>query len=560
MSYVVKQRIRGKVYVYEAENIYRPEIGQPRQKRIYLGTLGGSGEFMLGKNVAEPGPETLSLLAGAGIDYSPGMKRKRRRCSCGCVMVDGRCPLCSGALSGVFRIGVRHLFGTLAAESGLSGCLDKSFGGRARALLPLAMHRAATGKPLYLAEQWLSGAGVGGFDFSSGNLSRLVRETGADRAARESFLSLWFEAQGRPSRLVCDITSVSTHSGRLRTAEWGYNRDRESLPQVNVALAAGRDGVPLAYRSIPGSVPDVSTLSNTSVFLGSLGFGSVEYSLDKGFYSRANVRRLVEAGHGFVLGVPFSNSAAQKLFSRHLNALKSGKKSFLWNGRVMRHARDGWRVETDSGTEIVAAHLYYEPARAADMKAQFEKRILQLERMSQEAGLPSRRALREWLSEHAPRLAGLFRTVQRGMLFSAERKPKAVASEMKFMGCTLVVSADRDRGREETLGAYRSRDKGEKLFDTLKNEIGQDRLRTGSDTAMEGQLFISFLALALRASLEARMREAGLLQAQSADEAIAEIDKICEVKLTTGRSILQEITKKQRTLLNSLNVPLPEIQ
>lgn len=560
MAYVVKQRIRGKIYVYRAENIYRPEIGQPRQKRVYLGTLDGDGHFMLGKNVAEPGADTVSLLARAGIDYSPGMKRKRRRCSCGSVMTDGRCPLCSGAISGVFRVGVPHLFRTIASESGLLGCLEDTFGSNAHVLFSLAMHRAATGKPLYLAEQWLSGVGIGGFDFSSGNLSRFIRDIGSDSEGKERFLSSWFEVQGKPSRLVCDITSVSTYSGKLRTAEWGYNRDRERLPQINVAIVAGVDGSPIAYRSIPGSVPDVSTLSNTSEFLASLGFSKVQYNLDKGFYSKDNVRKLIEAGHGFVIGIPFSNSAAQKLFSKHLNALKSGKKSFLWNGRVMRHAQDVWKVETSSGTVCLTAHLYYDPARAADMKAQFEKRILQLETMSQEANLPSRRSLREWLSEHAAGLVRLFRTIQHGKTFCARRKPKAVASEMKFMGCTLILTNNSENRRDETLAAYRSRDKGEKLFDTLKNEIGQDRLRTGDNIAMEGQLFISFLALILRALLEKRMRNADILKKLSCDELIGEIDKICEVKLITGRSIMQEITKKQKTLLNNLNVSPPEIQ
>lgn len=559
MAYAVRQKIRGKVYVYVAENVYRPELGQPRQERRYLGTLDAEGLFTLGKNVPEPDAETLGLLKKAGIKYDPAMKRKRRRCSCGNAMVDGRCPLCSGAVSGVFRIGVPHVLGSLASDSGLERCLSSSFGERGRALLSLAMHRAGTGRPLYLAEPWLAGAGIGGFDFSSGNLSRFIRETGADRTSRELFLSSWFEAQGRPSALVCDITSISTHSERLRLAEWGYNRDNERLPQVNMALVSSRSGTPLAYRMLPGSVPDVSALANTAEFLESIGIGKADYSLDKGFYSKSNVRKMAEKGMGFVIGVPFSNTKAQKLFSRHMNALKSGKRSFLWNGRVMRHVQDDWEVETLSGKTSVAAHLYYEPARAADMMAEFEKRILTLEKMSAEAELGTRREVREWLSEHARSDAALFRTVPNGMLFAVKRKPKAVASAMKFMGCTLVLCSNAGLDCEEVLSTYRSRDRGEKIFDVLKNEIGQDRLRTGGDAAAEGQVFLSILALALRASLESRMREGNLLQKHSADEVLAELDRICSVKLLTGKSLIQEITRKQRTFLDKLKVPLPQI-
>jgi len=39
MSYQVKQKIRGKIYVYEAEGVWDKEKKQARQKRKYLGVL-----------------------------------------------------------------------------------------------------------------------------------------------------------------------------------------------------------------------------------------------------------------------------------------------------------------------------------------------------------------------------------------------------------------------------------------------------------------------------------------------------------------------------------------
>lgn len=559
MAYAVKQPSRGKVYVHIAENIYRPALGQSRQERRYVGTLDAAGRLTLGKNVAPPDAATVALLAKAGIDYAPERRRERRRCTCGTLLVDGRCPLCSGAVSGVDRIGVPHLFGELASGLGLGRCLAESFGKRGGDLLALAMHRAATGKALYLAEPWLAGAGVKG-SFSSPAISRLLREVGADAAAREGFLSRWREAQGNPAELVCDITSISTRSPGLRLAEWGYNRDHEKLPQVNVALVSGRgaDGMPLACRLIPGSVPDVSTLANTSSWLSALGFGKVGFSLDRGFHSKANVLRMVRGETGFVIGVPITSESAERLMAGQLNRLKSGRRSFLWRGRVMRHVRDEMALKDHEGGVRLPAHLYYEPARAEDMRAEFEGKLLALEIESGKAGLESRAEAFEWLREHAGRHAGMFRLVRHGMMFRVARKPNAAAAAMRFMGCTLILTDDPSLGGEAVLEVYRSRDGIEKLFDTLKNEAGQHRLRTGDDVVAEGQLFLSLLALILRRALERRMRAADLLKKHSVDALLAEIEKISRVNLLNGDHILVEVTKKQREFMQKVEVPLPQ--
>ena len=561
MAYAVKQRIRGKVYVYIAENIYRRELRQPRQVREYVGTLDEENRLTLGRNVAIPDAETIGLLKKAGIQYDPSRKHRRLRCKCGTKLVDGNCPLCSGAVRGIERTGARHLFGELSSDLQLDQCLRKAFGKKWKDLFSLAFHRSATGKPLYLAAPWLSSTGISG-SFSSGAISRLLREIGADGTSRNNFFSHWREIRGGSPELICDITSISTYSGRLTLSEWGYNRDREKLPQLNIALVSerGMDGMPVAYRMLPGSVPDVSTLANTSTFISSLGYADSAFRLDKGFHSRANVLRMHREGRSFVIGVPFSLASVKKLFSSSLNSLKSGRRSFLWNGHVMRHVKKVMPYHDKHGTVNFHAHLYYEPERAADMKADFEKRILSIEKESEDMRFESRPEVKEWLYERAGRSTGLFKITAIGMCFRAERKPNAVARAMRFMGCTMVLTNEMKLDGEMVLDAYRSRDSVEKLFDTMKNENGLHRLRTGDNLIAEGQIFLSLLALILRKALESRMRTSGLLKKYSVDAVIAEIEKISVIKLTQGDDILLEITKKQRDIFAKLGISLPQIQ
>ena len=564
MAYIVKQKIKGKVYIYRAENIYRHELKQSRQERVYLGTLESDGSLMSGKDNEALSEDDKKLLAKAGVKFKDGAKRERLRCKCGAKLVEGRCSSCAGTINGVERLGVAHVFKTLSDESGLTNALKESFGVKdGDALLSLAIHRAATGKPLYAAEAWLEGRSLTppDFDFSSGNLSRFTREIGGMSEGRSAFLAHWADACGKPANLICDITSISSHSERLSLVEWGYNRDEESLPQINLAMVSdAKTGRPVAYRLLPESVPGVSTLSVTSEQLGAAGLDKFSFSLDKGFYSAANLSRMIESQIGFVIGVPLSLSQAQRLASRHFAAMRSGKRSFLWNDRRMRYAKCSIDVKLrNGGKATVPAHLYYEPARAADQCANFEKRVLLLERKSADDRICCRKEAKIWLEENARSLAHLFRIVPCGAGFSVERKPNAVAKAMKFMGFTLVATSNPDLDRAAALSAYRSRDKAEKLFDLLKNEIDQRRLGTGDDSAAEGRMFLSFLALALRSELEIRMRESALLRSSSADELLTEMDKICSVKLSDGRHILLEITRKQREFLHKIGVNPPQI-
>jgi len=50
MTYLIKQKIRGHTYVYEAENFWDPEKKQSRQKRKYLGVWDEASGMIIPKN------------------------------------------------------------------------------------------------------------------------------------------------------------------------------------------------------------------------------------------------------------------------------------------------------------------------------------------------------------------------------------------------------------------------------------------------------------------------------------------------------------------------------
>ncbi|MDR0752483.1 MAG: hypothetical protein LBF12_07930, partial [Christensenellaceae bacterium] len=80
----------------------------------------------------------------------------------------------------------------------------------------------------------------------------------------ESFFKKWINKLTIKESFCYNITSISSYSENNSFMEWGYNRDKEELKQVNLAIIFGQDsGLPAYYRLIPGSIPDVVTLKKT---------------------------------------------------------------------------------------------------------------------------------------------------------------------------------------------------------------------------------------------------------------------------------------------------------
>ncbi|MDR2203532.1 MAG: hypothetical protein LBE76_04425 [Nitrososphaerota archaeon] len=57
---------------------------------------------------------------------------------------------------------------------------------------------------------------------------------------RMSFFKEWIKIAIQKEYLAYDVTSFSTYAKNIDDTEIGYNRDGESLPQINLALYMGQ--------------------------------------------------------------------------------------------------------------------------------------------------------------------------------------------------------------------------------------------------------------------------------------------------------------------------------
>ncbi|MDD1752078.1 MAG: IS1634 family transposase, partial [Methanotrichaceae archaeon] len=107
---------------------------------------------------------------------------------------------------------------------------------------------------------------------------------------------------------------------------------------------------------------------------------------------------------------------------------------------------------------------------------------------------------------------------------------------------------------EECLSLYRGKDAVEKGFAILKNDIDLMPAHVRTDNTLRGYLFIAFLALILRMKLMRLMVESGLSKKFSVEGLLTELEKIKVMMLPDGQTITTEVTKKQRQILDALNM------
>ncbi|MFZ2654627.1 MAG: hypothetical protein WAX69_06885, partial [Victivallales bacterium] len=215
MSYKVEQKIGGKIYVYEATNHWDRKKKQSRQTRKYIGVKD----------------------AGTGEVSTPRKNRWGVRMS--------------------MDAGAVHVLTRTAAEMGLGKTLEEAFGKEdAGKIFSLAAFCATENAPMYLFPDWAGTTdGMEQFSMSSQQTSFLMNRLGDDEYAREVFWKKWAKLHGEKRNIVFDITSISSYASHEGLQEFGYNRDGESLPQINMGMIYGDDeDLPLGYRIYQGSI------------------------------------------------------------------------------------------------------------------------------------------------------------------------------------------------------------------------------------------------------------------------------------------------------------------
>ena len=506
MSYTIEQKIGKHTYIYEVESYWDKTKKQPRQNRKYIG---------------KKHPETGKIISTNGryasLDY-----------------------------------GTVYFLDKITKKTGLKKLLKNIFPNIYSELIALIFFSISEKKPLYLAKLWLESTYYSTKeDLSSQRISEVLKKLGKDYESRLSFLKKWAKMHSDSSFIVFDITSFSSYSKKLELLEWGYNRDKEKLPQVNFGLIYGEpSALPLFYSIYPGSISDVSTLTNMILYLDWLELKNSLFILDKGFYSLYNLGKIEKDMH-FLIPLPYSVKAALKLIEKH-NSIGSHKNAFILNGNVCYCATDKITV----GGKSYCAYIYLDEKRRAEKRNIFLKKIFELEKKVSDISFKDKKELEDYLKDSTCGWKNIFSIYKCRDKFELKRNDKEINSSLEKMGTTILITNKKIEPKH-ALSLYRRKDGVEKFFDSMKNDIDKKRLRTGDKEIFLGRLFLDFITLVVYSQISKIARQEKIVKDYTIQELMYEFKKIKLIKLGEKKTIITEVSKKQRELLKKFNIDYP---
>jgi transposase len=508
-----RKKKTGYTYVYEViEEHWDKEKKQMRSKQRCIGKLDpASGEFIPSKRLGKHGNAALNDAVTANSTVS----------------------------------GPKLLLNKIDQDIGLSKILKKSNPDNWKQILSLAWYMVCTGNALAHAKSWcLNHETPFSGSMPSQRISALLDHINEDN--RQTFFKLWGKQIAEKDYLCYDITSVSSYAEQNECVRYGYNRDREKLPQINMGMVYGQKSfLPVSYRQLPGSISDVATVRHLLNQFDKLGYSRLHMVMDRGFYSQTNIDALAQGGHNFTIGLPSHLKWVRNEIDRVRNKIEGPEcMRFVENRVLYVHTKLKSWGETRRRCYL---HLFYDDRKASDNRTAFNTALLNYkEELEQERRVP----------EHEEFYESFFtchRTPKRGLKIEF-RNDEIEAARKRYVGFSAILST-KFKDPLEALKIYREKDVVEKCFDDLKNELDMKRLRVHNSFRMKSRLFIQFIAIILLSQIRKVIRQKIPKRGYTAKGLMMEMESLTTIHYSGKyKNKLSEITKSQRELLTAFGV------
>ena len=507
----------GVTYVYSVQSYWDKDKKSPRNKQVCLGKLDKeTGEIIPSRRTAKIAERASSV---------PGVTASAR------------------------VAGPSLLLEKLAQETGLASIVKRCFPDLHGEIMSLVHFIVQKGLPLSRSEPWSLGHlhPAEGLLASQRVSELLLRITEDDR---QKFLSLWMAKMTEDDYMCYDITSVSSYARGNEYVKYGYNRDGDHLPQINLAMLFGQKSrLPAYYRRMQGNISDVATLRTTLKAMDFLGAKPVHFILDRGFYSEANIGELLERRHHFTVGVPIGRKWVEASIDRHYESIASPERYCQIDDSEALYVVTDLRKWGETRRRAYL-HVYYNARQAAEEFDRFTRELLQYKQE-----LESGRKVEEHEESYA-RFLTARETPKRGLRVTFN-DAEIQKHRKRYAGFfCLLSSAVKDP--VEALRIYRAKDVVENSFDDLKNHLDMKRLRIHTSAAMDSRLFLQFLALILICRIRNTSQTDKELRNLTVREVMEDMETL--VKITySGRygQLYTETNPIQRKIMEVFGLTLP---
>ena len=507
MAYIIEQKIKGRIYLYNVESYWDKDKKQSRQKRSYIGPKNPVKTAVFNQTLKE-----ISIK----------------------------------------KYGSVFLLKDLSKKIGLKKILSEIFPEDFDNILNLCYHQITDDTPDYLFNYWFEQNYLpNSKKMSSSKISELYTKIGSSAVDIKLFIKKWIEHLNPIKTIYYDITSISSYSKNNDFIEWRYNRDSEKLAQLNLGLVYCKESsFPIYYQSYSGSLTDVKTLKNTIKYLSNFGLREFLLILDRGFFSTSNILSLSKAKNkiSFIQPLPFSLKKVKELARKYAKETSDYSNAFLYNDSLLYHSSDTINFED----ETFNVHIFLNEKTKQEQKELFLKTLVLLEQRFEHKTFASLKEYKNYSDNEIPEKYQVFFKWRKSDKKIEKNRRKI--NEFLTKNGIFVMANNSGLDKLQIIDYYRSKDDIEKIFDVVKNELLGKRLRAHSKESAEGRLFVKFITSILYSSVSKTMKEEKLFKNFSLRELMLQLNKIIRTQIKKDNIIFSEQTKRQNEIIEAFNI------
>lgn len=395
----------------------------------------------------------------------------------------------------------------------VSGIDDAIYGntdiGTAQKILSLARYLLATnGQSLPGIQTWQYTHPLPYEDGISEDIYHdLFEQVGRDESLQQSFFLSRCAGIRDKAVLAYDSTTISTYSGNLPEARYGFNKAHDGLQTIKLlTLYSIETRQPVAFTKQPGNLPDVITIENALAQLNALGLGNSEIVTDNGYYSEQNLADMLHAHFDFITLSKISIKWVKAELRAHADEFSRTSSVCPYDARIhgitvmlmhdfsYRRKYASRKKGIPEGSEEtfsrrIYLHLFYNPTKRVEDDASFDQDLLEL-RSLLEDGTPI-----EELSASGQEKAAKYLQIRRyGSKITVVFNEKAIHEHKEEHGYFALIS-NCEKDPFECLRKYRRRETIESFFESGKQRADGTRTRVWSTDALRGRLFVQFVSL-----------------------------------------------------------------
>lgn len=499
----------GSKYVYFTTASYRDKNGKPTNKRTAIGKLDEASGMLI------PNNNYYKFFPDTSVNFSP---------------------------NAIQDFGSVYLMDYILKILNIKDFLIEAFDHKlARNIELIASYMCLDGSVMFYLEDFCtSNFIIDNLILTSSKASDIFGNITHDDKMK--FYKKWVKHIGENEYIAYDVTSISSYSKGQKDVEFGYNRDKERLPQINLGMYFGEDtGLPIFYTKYAGSILDKSYLKYMMLYNEELGIKNVNFVMDKGFYTKDNIQYMKLKEYPFIMCVSNKLITSNSLLDKH-EAYISSYSNYIKDMDVygVRDSVSTYGIKTD-------VHIYYDEDKARiqkkDLYAKIEKYDFELGQLKS-------------LTKRQYKLYNIYFdiTTNKDGSFSYMKSSLKIDQLSKRNGYFILISTLKNNDSKEILNLYRRKDKVEKNFDNLKNYLDFKRLRTHNDNTTEGKLFVGFISLIIKSYMEYKLKDYFTENNSTVEKVLRELQKVKLIRINSGQSLMAPLTSKQKKIFQEFDI------